>query len=234
MNLTKKKFFIFDFDGVLINSTSIGCQKMQLILEKLGLPPIPQSFLSQHWGKKVLDLFELVSKEVGATPDQTKKMIEIDQLISSGLPYKFENELFVALNNLKLFNYYAGLITNRSNSSLNSVAKQTGMNFRLFDKIQTTDHYYHHKPDGRVFGPFTNWAKTRGIKPGEMVYFGDTISQDLKATRDFSPSLDFVGVVSGINTREEFLDAGVPLCRIVDFGKLPNFLHNIIREKVET
>src|SRR5680860_1909238 len=81
---------------------------------------------------------------------------------------------------------------------------------------------------------FTNWAKTRGIKPGEMVYFGDTISQDLKATRDFSPSLDFVGVVSGINTREEFLDAGVPLCRIVDFGKLPNFLHNIIREKVET
>jgi FMN phosphatase YigB (HAD superfamily) len=132
-----------------------------------------------------------------------------------------------------MFEYYVGLLTNRSNSSLQQVMTQAKIPEKLFNKIQTTDHWQHHKPSGRAFGPFANWATSHGFKPEHMVYFGDTISQDLRATQNYEWPIDFVGVVSGVNTREEFLEAGVQSCRIVDFVDLPIFLNKIMRQKTE-
>jgi phosphoglycolate phosphatase-like HAD superfamily hydrolase len=234
MNLKEKKFLIFDADGVLVDSTALSCQKIDIILDSLNLPAIPRPFLIKNWGIKLPDLFELISQEIGASPEQTKLMNELEPQVALELPYTFPREIFEALLSLRMCDCYVGLLTNRSNASLQRLVAQTGMPLSLFDKIQTPDHWPHPKPDSRVFGPFANWAGARGIKPEEMAYFGDTISQDLKATQNYEWPIDFVAVVSGINTREEFFDAGVQLCRIVDFANLPNFLYKIMRQKTES
>lgn len=229
--MNEKKFLIFDVDGVLVDSTTLSCQKIDIILDSLNLPAIPRPFLIKNWGIKLPDLFELISKEIGASPEQTKLMNELEPQVSLELPYEFSRENHEALLNLRLLGYYVGLLTNRSNASLQRLVAQTGMPLPLFHKIQTPDHWPYPKPNGRVFGPFANWANSHGLKPENMVYFGDTINQDLVATQNCDLPLDFIAVVSGINTREEFLDAGVPLCRIVDFVDLPNFLYQMMRQK---
>ncbi|QQG52842.1 MAG: HAD family hydrolase [Candidatus Falkowbacteria bacterium] len=229
MDLENKKFFIFDLDGVLVDSTRLSCQKVEMILDRLGLPTIPRSFLIKHWGKKMSDIFDLIGEVLDASKDQISLMNKMEPEISLELPYKFPRETFEALLNLRLYDRYLGLLTSRSNASLQQVSSQTGMPLTVFHKIQTTDHWPHHKPSGRAFGPFANWAYAQKLKPERLVYFGDTISQDLVATQNYEYPIDFVGVVSGVNTREEFLAAGVPDCRIVDFEKLPEFLHQIMR-----
>lgn len=233
MDLENKKFFIFDLDGVLVDSTRLSCQKVEIILNRLGLPTVPRDFLMKHWGMKMSDMFDLIGREIGASAAQIKEMNEMEPQVSLELPYTFPRETFEALLNLRLLEYYVGLLTSRSNASLQQVTSQTGMPLSIFHKVQTTDHWPHHKPSGRAFGPFANWATAHGFRPEHMVYFGDTISQDLRATQNYEWPIDFVGVVSGVNTREEFLDAGVQLCRIVDFTELPNFLYKIMRQKNE-
>jgi len=232
--MREKKFFVFDLDGVLVDSTNLGCQKVQIILERLGLPAIPQAFLAKHWGMKFDSFFKLIAQELGATLEQAQQMIDLEPAVCLELPYKFEKELFEALSNLKKFDYYVGLITSRSRRSLAQVVEQTSINLSVFDKIQTTDHYYHHKPDGRVFGPFINWARTHGVWPGQMVYIGDTVDNDFVATRDSDPPIDFIGVVSGANTREDFLRVGVKNNRILEFTELPEYLNLVIRKKFKS
>jgi beta-phosphoglucomutase-like phosphatase (HAD superfamily) len=233
MDFEKKQFLMFDLDGVLVDSTTLSCQKIDIILDSLNLPLVPRSFLIKHWGMKMSDMFDLIGAEIGASPEQIKLMNKLEPEVSLNLPYTFRRETFEALLNLGMLDYYVGLLTSRSNASLQQVTSQTGMPLSLFHKVQTTDHWPHHKPSGRVFGPFANWANTRGVKPEQMVYFGDTISQDLVATQNYELPIDFVGVVSGVNTREEFLAAGVPDCRIVDFVDLPDFLYRVMRQRTE-
>jgi beta-phosphoglucomutase-like phosphatase (HAD superfamily) len=230
--LAEKKFFMFDLDGVLINSTEIGFIKINRILGHLGLSHVSPEFLRPHWGKQFSDFFDLICNEVGAREDQRKDFLEIEPIIAADLPYEFSRELFEAITNLKLFGGKVGLITSRTDDSLRLIAKQIGMNLKMFDQLQTINHFYHHKPDGRVFGPFINWAAARRITPEQMVYIGDTLDNDYVATQDSDPKIDFIGVVSGATTSEEFLNAGVPLCRIVEFGHLPNFLHHLLKQKV--
>jgi phosphoglycolate phosphatase-like HAD superfamily hydrolase len=231
--LSTKKFFVFDLDGVLINSTEMGFVKINQILSYLGLENVSEEFLRPHWGKRLSELYGLVCDEVGANDEQRQEVLDLEPIISADLPYEFSRELFESLTNLRLFGFYIGLITSRTDNSLKLIAKQVGLNLEIFDQLQTVNHFYHHKPDGRVFGPFINWAAARKISPIEMVYIGDTIENDYAATQDCDPKLDFIGVVSGATTGSEFLNAGIPPCRIVEFAHLPSFLHHIIRQKVE-
>lgn len=227
------KFFVFDFDGVLVDSTKLGVERFNIILDRLGLPSVSLEMLRKNWGAKLVDVIDFICTEVGATDEQKRLFKEMEPEVSAQMPYQLTREMMEALLNLRLFNCYVGLITSRTNESFLQIAAKVGLSLKIFHQIQTANHFYHHKPDGRVFGPILNWAKVRGVEAEEVIYIGDTVDNDFAATQNCDPPLNFLGVVSGANTREEFLEAGVPLCRIVDFDKLPNFLHHVIKEKVE-
>ncbi len=231
--LMEKKFFIFDFDGVIVDSTRLGFKRFNLILKTMGLPAISDDFLRQHWGMKMEEIIDLICNcaEVGASQEEKEAFKAMEPGISSSMPYKLEREMLEALLNLRISHIDIGLITSRTDKSLTEISNLVGLSLKTFNKIQTLNHFYHYKPDGRVFGPFINWAKSRGIEPEQIVYIGDTIQFDLAATLDSDPKIDFIGVVSGVNTREDFLQAGVPMCRIVDFENLPDFLHKIAYAK---
>ncbi len=228
-----KKFMIFDVDGTLYDNTNLGFSKINRNLVSVGLNPLPTDVIRQHWGMKAADLFEKMCDLAGAAPEQKKMFLDNDEHFSRETNYELSPNLMGAIEMLKSFNIFTGILTSRTGQSLFSLAKQTGLDLKLFDYVQTITHFPYHKPNGRVFGPVFNWARSKALSPEDIVYFGDTIAYDYAATQNSDPPLNFVGVVSGINTHEEFLTTGLPACQITTFENLPGFIHDSIKNLVE-
>ena len=230
-----KKFFIFDLDGTLLNNTRVGFARVNKNLDQLGLPALNEDFLRQHWGMPAKDLWKLICQEIGASEEQYNTFQVSDLYLSKEKDYSFElsDELIAAIARLKDFGLFTGILTSRTGISLEAAVKQTGLPIKMFDYVQTITHCQHHKPSGRVFGPVFNWARIHALSPQDIVYFGDTVNYDYAATLNAEPPIGFVGVVSGVNTYEEFLAAGLPTNRIITFEKFPEFIHQIIKEVVE-
>ena len=233
--MKEKKFFLFDLDGTLLNNTRLGFARVNKNLDLLGLPPIDENFLRQHWGMPAKDLWQLICLEIGATEEQQKAFQTSDLYLAKTREHSPElsTELINAITSLKHFGLFTGILTSRTGLSLEAVVEQTGLPLEIFDYVQTITHFPHHKPSGRVFGPAINWARVRALTPKNIVYFGDTVNYDYAATLNSEPPLDFVGVASGVNTYDEFLAAGLTTCRITTFEKLPDLLHRTIKEVVE-
>lgn len=231
--MKRKKFFIFDLDGTLLNNTHIGFMRVNQNLEMMGMPPVSEKFLRSHWGIPAKDIWKLICEESGATPEKEELLLKNDVYMSKIMDYKASAKLMLAIAMVKKFDIFTGILTSRTAASLDVAIKQTGLDLTLFDYIQTITHFPYHKPNGRVFGPAINWAMAKKLLPEDIVYFGDTIKYDYAATLNANPPLDFVGIISGVNTYEEFLAAGLPTCRITTYEKLPHFLHHSIKELVE-
>lgn len=230
--MKEKKLFVFDLDGTLMDNTHLGFDKINRNLAGLGLPGVSEDFLRRAWGKKAEDLFNHVCWEVRATAEQTALFKERDRTLSLEVDYQLSAALMDAVHDLRRAGCYIGIITSRTSISLQNIANQTGLILTDFHYVQSATHFYHHKPDGRVFGPIINWATTKGLRPEQIVYFGDTVDYDYRATLDSNPPLDFVGVASGVNTPEEFRSAGLPKSRIIhSFADFPAYLQKFVPTK---
>ncbi len=229
--MKEKEVLIFDLDGTLVDTTHIGFRKVNKNLARLGLPPVSEDFLRLHWGKKAEEIFTLICQEAGATEGQLADFIEYDKTMIE--EYHIHPGIRWMLESLHSQGFLLGLVASRTQESFNLICNRIGLDCRYFSFLQTATHYYHHKPSGRVFGPMINWARRRGYSPEQIVYFGDTVNYDFAATQNSNPPIDFVGIVSGANTKEEFLAAGLPVERIVpSFEDFPLFLQSMIRAKV--
>ena len=230
--MKEKKVLIFDWDGTLLNSTESGYKKVEKTLEKLGIMPPPREFLKKHWGMRADKLINLILQVTKNHNISYNDFNDTYYLVEE--KYPSIEEVYEILISLKNFGYKIGLITSRTSESWLKCCSIINFNTKCFDFTQTINHFPHHKPSGRVFGPLLNWTKSHGYMPNDVVYFGDTVSYDLKATRDSNPSIDFVGVSSGVNSKEDFLDAGVNASRIINsYEELPPFLNRLIQQKVE-
>jgi len=227
-----KKVLIFDWDGTLLNSTEGGYTKVEHTLEVLGLKLPPREFLKKHWGMKADKLVDLILQTIGSNNVSYDNFCEVYDLINE--EYPSIEETYECLIHLKSFNYKVGLITSRISDSWLKSCEITNFNGNCFDFTQTATHFYHHKPSGRVFGPLLNWIKRYDLTPSDVVYFGDTVTYDLKATQESIPPIDFIGVVSGVNSRNDFLEAGVHPSRIINScEEVSIFLNRLIQQKVE-
>ena len=230
--MKQKKVLIFDWDGTLLDSTEAGYIKVEKTLELLGLEIPPREFLKKYWGMRADKLVELILQNTGNNDVSYDNFCEVYDLINE--EYPSIEKTYESLIRLKSLNYKVGLITSRTSDSWLKTCKITNFDSNCFDFTQTATHFYHHKPSGRVFGPLLNWIKHHGFIPSETVYFGDTVDYDLKATQNSIPPIDFVGVVSGVNSRNDFLEAGVHPSRIINScNEVPKFLNRLIQQKVE-
>jgi phosphoglycolate phosphatase-like HAD superfamily hydrolase len=81
-----------------------------------------------------------------------------------------------------------------------------------FDNIYGFEQSQHHKPDPRVLaGPIDNLGE-RGIRPEEVLYVGDSVRDYRVATGN---GIEFYGVLTGLESRTDFLRAGVQAGSIV-------------------
>jgi phosphoglycolate phosphatase-like HAD superfamily hydrolase len=224
MNL-KKKVLIFDFDGTLVDNTALGFQGINEELKSLGLEPLDQDFLKLHWGKEAGKLFAAICTAKKLDNEQSIRFAKYREDMSQ---YVIKDELIASLETLAHAGFFTGLLTSRTDYSLRSALRTSKLKLEIFKFLQTATHFYHHKPSGRVFGPLMNRLKVNDYTPEDILYFGDTINYDLAATRNNDPQFDFAGIVSGVNTAEEFFAAGVPKNQITTINELPNFLQQFM------
>lgn len=230
--MKEKKVLIFDWDGTLIDSTKCGIEKIQSVFTKLGVEMLPEEVIKRACGMRIDLLFDKITKEYLNNEITAGEFASIYYQAEEYYPQM--GSLVKTLTTLKNFGYKLALITSRSNESWLKSCKSLNFDYDFFDYAQTSCHYYCHKPSGKVFEPIVKWALGFNYSPDNLVYFGDTVAYDLAATKDHQPSIDFVGVVSGVNTIDEFINAGVKECNIVSsYSELPNYLKQFTKVNVE-
>lgn len=229
--MENRKIMILDFDGVVVNNTHLGYQKVSQILGELKLPAVPVELIRKHWGKRADELGNILcSYHCSATSDNIgyfqKRVKEIN--INAVL----DMNLCRSLVRLSNSGFLTGILTNRDKEDLYKHAGEIGLDLDIFDYTQTTDDYHRYKPDGEVFWPLLQWAHEIDRYTAEnIIYFGDTIRNDYQAVKNArlqGQSIRFVGVCSGANTYEEFLAAGLDQPSIVEsHEKLSDYLNQL-------
>lgn len=228
--MKEKRILAFDWDGTILKSTEIGFKKVEDTLKALNLKCPPREFLKKHWGMEANELFKLLLKECGGNGYTFEELCVVHRNFEEAYPdIHYVEYIFYRL---KKAGYKIALITNRSNGSWLKSCKLSNFNPKCFDFVQTKDHFHIKKPFGRVFGPLINYARRHDIKPEQIIYFGDTIAYDYQATLNCEPPIDFIGVCSGVNTKEEFIAAGLSPDRIIgSYEDVFVYLNNIIQQK---
>lgn len=84
---------------------------------------------------------------------------------------------------------------------------------RHFENIYGQAETPFHKPDPRVLYVVVEALSDRGFKSEDLVYIGDSI-RDYKVA--VGNSIEFIAVLSGLETRSDFVAAGLADERIVD------------------
>lgn len=235
--MRNRTILCFDFDGVLIDNTLLGFQKVNQILAELELSPVSPNFLREHWGKKMDDLATLICQLQGASKEQTAYFKKREKEIHSS--YIFDRRLLRTLIALPQFGFLTAIITSREKENFKRYTRKIGLDLGIFHYVQTVDDYHSYKPSGNVFIPLINWAHDLGggLTAKDIVYFGDTIKYDYRAVKnacnDGRP-IKFIGVCSGINTYEEFRSAGLEDTEIVSSHDVLSFyLNRLIQVRVE-
>ncbi len=232
---TKDTILCFDFDGVIINNTITGFNRMNLILHDLELLPVSHEFLRARWGMRVNDLCAEICHALGATFGDLERFQEavkkahVQQLA-------IDCRLRDVLSVLSKFGFSLAIITSRDSSSLKFCLNKIGLDAQLFDFIQTISDHDKHKPQAEVFDPLLAWANNHGLAARDITYFGDTIQYDFQAVknaREQGNLLEFIGVASGVNTVAEFMAAGLNKDDVVTSqSMLSYYLNCLIYQKV--
>ena len=94
----------------------------------------------------------------------------------------------------------------------------------FFDFIVTPDWINAKKPDPEMMGPVFQKFEQAGVPRQNIILIGDTLAGDWQLAQTLK--LEFFAVLAGgINSREEFLRAGVPENRIIySVADLPDIL----------
>jgi phosphoglycolate phosphatase-like HAD superfamily hydrolase len=209
-----QRFLCFDCDGVIVNNTLGAFSRVDNILTAIGLRPVGEKFLRENWGMRLDELISLICRLRSCPQDTTKVIADFKKyegIIKDGA--KLDRRLVKILAALPDFGFTPALITSRTRENLESYAAEIGLDLNLFLFVQTASDYPVCKPDGAVFKPFIQWVYEcdRTATAEDITYFGDTIRYDYQAVlnaRLQRQMIKFVGVCSGVNSYEEFINAG--------------------------
>lgn len=209
----KKIGFILDLDGTLLNSTDIGRNVQQKIVDKFHITVSPErkrelealaeNMLQQEYSTRLaIKIIWTLLREVGLSVRQ-----RINAMLFAGKLYLKE------IKNLKLYDgvdelfqfldtnsYDYVIVTNSSNKDLSRTLKKLPEFYnRTKDRIITKDDVIHMKPH---LESFEKAAKIMGLSSDKIVVVGDTKFDILfgKAAKAIT-----IGVLTGIYSKEFLL-----------------------------
>lgn len=218
-----RRGIILDGDGVLLDSLSHGLAFYPIVAEALNLKVPTIEEMIRFWGWKWKDFIhalwpEMEVEELEQSFDRVYHELGFDKIF---LPQvEGANETLIML---KESGHFLALITNRRRHSVIRRFQEAGIELEYFDFIQAVDDYPVCKPNPQVFDPVLQEAQKRRIAKHKTFYVGDTVESDYRAAQ--GASLEFVGVLTGPTSREEFLAAEVKAENILESIKdLPDFL----------
>lgn len=202
---------LFDFDGVLYDSTRVGMQKMLQAAQGLELSGLTTEILSNRWGEHLEELSKYWEKECrwpkGVAEIFFAEVCRIDQEFKIDFFPEAEEVLLTLIKQ----DYQLGIISNRTQDSLIRILKQNPF-LNNFFKLITNSGAKYLKPDRRAINPFLNL----GWKLGEICFVGDTLKYDYQFVKNLQNQISFIGRTSILHSRDNFLQEKIPSECIID------------------
>jgi phosphoglycolate phosphatase-like HAD superfamily hydrolase len=205
-----KKIVIFDADGVLLDSVGRSVAALCRAITKHDLTP-HFNLITEKWGSSFKDVLIPALALAGNWPLYKQQLIERDlevffETSNFGGPIGLKEKL----QSLKDAGLSLGIITNRNDKMLERALNDLGLNSDVFDFLHSADCGVQ-KPNPQVFEKVSEF-----YQPDEIIFVGDSVILDLPAAYNHEPAIDFVGIISVIHGKKDFVAAGVPEDMIFD------------------
>lgn len=226
------KALVLDFDGVVADSTAMGMDNHLRIMKMLELRLPTRNQLRRYWGDGWHNLVAAVGREMKWPTKQVKlfKQTYNEVVVENRYPrFRGLANIYQLLSNQGMIFFIA---SNRDESSLKYHLRQAGLSEELFEGIFSLEKREPKKPDPGALAIVLKKLGQKKIMPQETVFMGDTVNFDLKMVQRFFPPSNFLGVVSGVATKAEFLAAGLAARFVLEAGadyprRLPKILAEI-------
>ncbi len=166
------ELIIFDYDGVLINSTQTGFYRFQRVARSLGLKAPTFAQLRENWG----DHFETeyapeLAKKLNWPASGLELFIQkINALAPDFKAYEGMSEMLKKLAK----KFQLAIISNRNRESMLRNAKRLNLDLSLFSLILAREDCLFLKPEPRVFDQVFGEV---GVGPDNAIFVGAAFIQ---------------------------------------------------------
>lgn len=201
-----------DFDDTLIATKDLAYEKHRTAAESLGLEmPSRKKFFKEYglpWKKLIPTLFPKTSFE--------EFVKEYFKNTETYIPIQGAKETLEFLSSKNIF---LGILTTRA---IDSLEKHSNTHFpNTFHSLHSCSETFH-KPDPRAFTEVIATLKEKHIPPEKTLYVGDSLHDFFSAKES---GLHFVAVLTGYNSKAEFLQAGLQENQMIpSIADLKNYL----------
>ena len=206
-----------DLDGTIIDSRTKGIDDLHKVTENFNLPFSPdiQRKIISLWGTPGVKIIEAV------WPNKNTQAVyaEWTRIDIQGLAPIFPGVL-EALEKLAE-KFYLSILTSRGRQS----AEFQIYNYRdLFSFVLANDeNTQYHKPDPKSMDLVWKKYGLLNLVKENVIYVGDSVNADLGVSR--ACGIEFYGVTTGVNTRDDFIAAGLDKDYILNsIADLPDIL----------
>jgi len=218
---------LFDLDGTLIDSIGIYYNIVDIVFEKLKLPPVPREKFVEAAKDGDFDWDCVLPDDMQGRKEEIVK--DATELIFEIYPKMFARDLKIIpgadaiLKDISSDGMKIGIVTSTPEEGMSfkrQILKNAGMQ-QLIEVVITADDVQHKKPAGE---PLIECSKRLGIAPDKSVYVGDS-RIDIKAGK--AAGMKTIGVLTGFDNHEA-LGREAPDAIIQSVTELPgviNFNH---------
>ena len=173
MGLLDKKFYLFDFDGVLVDSMTYWGKSVLNVLDKAGVSYPDDIVLTlATLGNEGCVKYFREKMGITFTREEILKMIEeyayplyCNQILLK--PYVLD-----ALTAFNSAGHVLNTLTASPHKTLDPCLKRNGA-YNLFTNVWSTDDYNLPKSDPQIF---INVCKNLGCKPEDVLFFDDNLT----------------------------------------------------------
>ncbi|OIO65803.1 hypothetical protein COY28_06820 [Candidatus Woesearchaeota archaeon CG_4_10_14_0_2_um_filter_57_5] len=167
--------FIFDFDGVLVESGPLQMKFVHHVAEHFGVTPLPES----DYKNLARQSFDVHYDRMGIPWEKNQGRLRrmfIDFMISQGM--RVSEDDCAVLRRLKESGLALGIASMNSHEVISAVLRDSGLK-DLFSAIATIEDVTRHKPHPDVL---LVCAKRMGMLPCDCAYVGDLVT-DVQAAK---------------------------------------------------
>ncbi|OGE30931.1 hypothetical protein A2631_04595 [Candidatus Daviesbacteria bacterium RIFCSPHIGHO2_01_FULL_44_29] len=219
--MTKPRALIFDWDDTIVATFKDVLALHHQFLKARGREENIEDQLRQLWGNPLRKVLADIHPEdqVEKIEEEYYKFIDQADFVVKPFPYAIE-----ILKKISRQYKVMGVVSSSPRRGFNKTVSRFFSDApEVFTFICMADDCQFHKPDPRVFDPAFSELDKKGIEENDVLFIGDGMS-DLLAAK--ARGIDFVGLLSGFATKEQFIEAGLSEKKILNgLTDLPNYLN---------
>ena len=210
---------IYDFDGVLLDSTKTSGKRFLEAAEKIGLPINDEA---RNRAATVSKVGAAIAKKIWPNAD-LDALYRAWEEIDLAYDFKLCPGAIGILEYARHCHYQQSVLSNRATETLEPLMRKLNVERFMLARWACARTAFL-KPDPRSAEPLISiYQKKACISRNELLFVGDSATHDWPVARETGAK--FVGVLTGADTEDELLAAGVPHKNIIaSVAELPDWL----------